>query len=83
MAAPTPAWSTGSEPITDSVQGAKARPVPRPISKNAGNTSMYVSWTVTRVEQPESQGDESHSGEDDRFCPDHVVHQARERSDDQ
>ncbi len=39
VAAPTPVWSSGSEPITDSVDGAKASPVPTPSSMKAGRAS--------------------------------------------
>jgi hypothetical protein len=36
VADPTPAFSIGTDPITDSVHGAKASPTPTPITMKAG-----------------------------------------------
>lgn len=41
-----PAFSTGTEPITDSVQGANASPTPTPITTKAGRAWAYPPWTV-------------------------------------
>ena len=47
VAEPTPASSTDTEPMTDSVHGAIASPVPMPSRKKAGSTFAYVECIVT------------------------------------